>query len=95
MRKPAKETTRRSFIRAAAATGLVIGASGKGLAGCNSGEHDCPEDMPGNNHAEPPGHLKDEQRGDPGGAGHDEEEDPERKPGERIGHCKYDPKDND
>ena len=86
----------RKFIRIAlvvmtVTTISLVGATGTALAGdkCGGGGNggDCPEDPPGNEIADPPGHDKDE--GDSGGEAHDRDEDQE-KPGERIGHCKFD-----
>ncbi|WP_458207708.1 hypothetical protein [Haladaptatus sp. NG-SE-30] len=83
--------TRRQFIRAGAAAGGIVGMSGMSLAGCK--DHDCNkfgsrEEQPGQNIGEAKGHDKDEN--DPGGDAHDKDEEMPEKPGERVGHCKYD-----
>ncbi|MFC6826336.1 hypothetical protein [Halopelagius fulvigenes] len=85
------ERSSRAFIRIAIATGAVAGASGTALTGCKT--HDCNkfgnrEEQPGNENGQAVGHDKDE--GDPGGDAHDQDEENPEKPGQRVGHCKYD-----
>lgn len=81
--------SRRTFIRGAAAAGGVAGFSGHSLAGCTC---ETPgKDQPGKENGEADGHKQDVSDGDPAGSTHDDDYHDSDEPGQRIGHCKYDP----